>query len=145
MKGEPGNVSIGPLYNLEQLDNQLRSWLGSLTANDDKIITTMQRTYLATALMERLLDDAIYMSHEQAETLFNLLEVYLTSHEFLSLSRAQLTDTGDPNLESALHAVLLYVDSLIYEMTVNTPVKYATAFTPAPLSSFLPRCEPSHV
>ncbi|MBX2819582.1 MAG: hypothetical protein KTR29_07870, partial [Rhodothermaceae bacterium] len=29
--GEPGNVSIGPLYNLEQLESQLRAWLGSLT------------------------------------------------------------------------------------------------------------------
>ena len=132
LEAETEPATLGPMYNVDVLDALLRNWLGNLGSDIDPYLETMQRISLSTAAIERAIGDAAYLSHEQSETLFSMLQVYLTSHEFLSRASAQLTDTGDLNLEDALRFVISHIDDLIYEMAVNTPTRYAAAFTPAP-------------
>ena len=132
LEAESEPATLSSMYDVGPLDALLRSWIGDLDQDITPYLDTMQRIYIATEAMERSLADAAYLSHEQSETLFNMLQVYLTSSEFLSKATAQLTDTGDLNLEDALRVVLNHIDALIYEMAINTPARYAAAFTPSP-------------
>lgn len=132
-----GYLSLGPIYDVEKLDALLRNWLILHETDIEAYLTSIKRMYIATEGMRQSLEEAVYLSHEHSETLLNMLRVYLTSHEVLSKIRTQLWDTTEASRAHILSSMLLYIDALVYEMTINTPVKYAATFTPSPYHTSL--------